>query len=66
MKKTIELDQDFINKLLVEDLKDYRESLYKSVEDYFLSKERAPYLEEDLHHHLRMISALDVVISGYG
>jgi hypothetical protein len=64
-KTTIELDQDFIDKIVLDELKDYRQILHDNLDEYYVTKDREPYMREDINDHIRTIAALDVVIAGY-
>jgi hypothetical protein len=65
MKKTIQLDQDFIDKIVLDELKDYRQILHDNLDEYYVTKDREPYMREDINDHIRVIAALDVVINSY-
>jgi hypothetical protein len=65
MKKTIQLDQDFIDKIVLDELKQYRQILHDNLDEYYVTKDREPYMREDINDHIRTIAALDVVINSY-
>lgn len=65
MKKTIELDQDFIDKIVVQELKAYRDVLHKNLLDFYATAEKEPFMWEDINHQIRSIAALDVIIDEY-
>jgi hypothetical protein len=58
--KTIQLDQEFIDKIVVQELKEYKEVILSNMRDY-----EPPYMSEDLDRHIMVIAALDIVIREY-
>ena len=63
--KTIQLNQEFIDKIVLDELKDYREILRKNLQDYYAEAHNEPFMWEDINHQIRSIAALDVVIDEY-
>ena len=63
--KTIQLDQEFIDKIVLDELKDYREIMKESIRDYFAQRNPQPFVTEDFDRAVRALAALDIVISEY-
>ena len=63
--KTIQLDQEFIDKIVLDELKDYREIMKESIQDYYAQRNPQPFVTEDFNHNVRALAALDIVIDEY-
>ena len=63
MNKTIQLPQEFIDSIVLQELKDYREVLVDNMRDYYSSEE--PYMREDTNRHVMVIAALDIIIGEF-
>ena len=63
-KLTIDLDYDFADKIAVEVLNDYRDSLAKSLNDHF---ETGSWMHpDDIAHAREMIPAINFVLKDFG
>ena len=66
--KTIQLDQEFIDKIVLDELKDYREVMVKNLQEDFASEkytELEAFRQEDFNRHVFVIAALDIIIDEY-
>lgn len=63
--KTIQLDQEFIDKIVLDELKDYRETLKENIRDYCAEPFPQPFVTEDFNHNVRALAALDIIIDEY-
>ena len=63
--KNIQLTQEFIDKIVLDELNDYRETLRKNLQDYYAEAHKEPFMWEDINHQIRSIAALDVIIDEY-
>ena len=66
--KTIQLDQEFLDKIVLDELKDYREVMVKNLQEDFASEkytELEAFRQEDFNRHVSVIAALDIIIDEY-
>ena len=66
--KTIQLDQEFLDKIVLDELKDYREVMVKNLQEDFASEkytELEAFRQEDFNRHVFVIAALDIIIDEY-
>jgi len=61
--KTIQLDQEFIDKIVLDELKAYREVLVGNMVDYYEPYE--PHIREDMSRHIMVIAAIDIIIGEF-
>ena len=61
--KTIQLDQEFIDKIVLDELTAYREVLVGNMVDYYEPDE--PHIREDLNRHIMVIAAIDIIIGEF-
>ena len=61
--KTIQLNQEFIDKIVLDELKEYRKIMLGNMVDYYEPDE--PHVREDLNRHIMVIAAIDIVIDEY-
>jgi hypothetical protein len=62
MKKTIELDSEFIDKLTVMNLVEYRDSIINQL----IGPCKEEMLLEDFHYKIKVVSALDTILADFG
>ena len=66
--KTIQLDQEFLDKIVLDELRDYREVMVKNLQEDFASEkytELEAFRQEDFNRHVSVIAALDIIIDEY-
>lgn len=66
--KTIQLDQEFIDKIVLGELKDYREVMVKNLQDDCVDQKYIKveqFMREDFNRHVSVIAALDIVINEF-
>jgi hypothetical protein len=63
--KTIELPQEFLDKIVLDELTAYREVLVSNMVDYYLPENTEAYLREDMSRHIMVIAAIDIIIGEF-
>jgi len=60
--KNIQLTQEFLDKIVLDELKEYREVMLGNILDYYSPE---PHVREDLNRHIMVIAALDILIKEF-
>jgi hypothetical protein len=63
--KTIELPQEFLDKIVLDELTDYREIMKESIRDYYAQRNPQSFVTEDFDRSVRALAALDIVIAEF-
>ena len=66
--KTIQLDQEFIDKIVLDELRDYRETMIKNLQDDCVDQKYIKveqFMREDFNRHVSVIAALDIIIGEF-